>query len=87
MNDNELYELSIDVNLIDIPQIDESNIEVRNRLGSGQFGDVYHGIYNSVEIALKVDSFFMFFSKIQNQTFFFKTFILIHNYSIINIKI
>ena len=48
------YEMHIDIHLSGIQVIEESQIEIKNRLGSGQFGEVYHAVFNSANIALKV---------------------------------
>ena len=50
-----VYEQHIYVNSTDIPLVDQSKIDIVNKLGSGQFGEVFHGVYNSAEIAIKVN--------------------------------
>ena len=51
------HELLVNSHSDGILFIDESQIKVGNRLGSGQFSEVFQGVYNSNDIALKVLSF------------------------------
>ena len=39
--------------------IDESEIQIKKRLGSGQFGEVFHGYFHLADIAFKVNTIFL----------------------------